>query len=338
MELKNEIRFGIIGYGFMGQTHAKNIIAHPNATLSAIFSLPNKPVEITGVSVYTEEWRDVINDEDVDAVVIATPTTTHLEIATYAAQKKKQIFLEKPMARTVEQCQQIIDAAKEHNVNLFIAHVLRFFPAYENGKNNAIEENIGGLKMIRAIRYSTHPNWSVWFFDEEQSGSVILDLSIHDIDFSMWVMNGGNESNPVVEVYCQARKFPEMKINTYAMSMTTLKFKNGQIAYCEASWMAENTYGFGTNTEIIGDAGIITYSSNDKKPLHFFEEHEKEIVDPFIYSDDGYYKELNSFIQSLINGTQCEVSGEEGKIAVAVALAALKSAKEKRPIKMEEII
>src|SRR6056297_458486 len=243
-KMKKIINFGCIGFGFMGKTHVSNILKHPYANLKAIYSHPDLPIDkkdskdLGDCSLYTDNWKELVDREDIDAIIIATPTHTHAEIAQYVAQMKKHIFVEKPMARTLEGANIIMESARKNNVKLFVGHVLRFFQSFSQAKQSLNQKttDIGQVKMIRGLRYSTLPNWSSWFFNEKKSGGCILDLSIHDIDYAIWMM-GKMPS----EVFCKARKLPEQNVNTWVVSMTTLDF-GGALAHLEASWLGASTF------------------------------------------------------------------------------------------------
>jgi predicted dehydrogenase len=319
------LKFGVIGYGFMGKTHGSNIIRNPNAELKAIFTLPEDNIQLDGVKIITDDWKKVIDDPEVDAIVIATPTTTHKDIAVYAANAKKHIFLEKPMAREIDECTKIINAATENNVKLFVAHVVRFWPSYK-AAYDAVQAP--STNMIKAQRMSTFP-WSDWFKDEKQSGGCILDLSIHDLDYSSWLMNKKIET-----IYCEGRRMPEINVDNWGVSMTTVIFEDKSIAHCEATWAASSKYGFGTTCEIIGTEGIIKFDSGSAIPIKTYGDSEMSPQDPF--DKDGYYLELDSFIQSVLNDTPLEITGEDGRKAVAICLNAIKSATLNQSIKFEE--
>ncbi len=327
-----KIRFGCIGYGFMGKTHVANIMANPRASIEAIFTKPDNEIDLDGVKIF-KDWRRLIEYEEVDAVIVATPTQTHKKITKYAANHGKHIFVEKPMARTILGAEEMIHAAQENGVKLFVGHVLRYFQAFSQAKMAITQDNnsIGEIKMVRGLRYSTLPNWSKWFFNEEKSGGCILDLSIHDIDYACWIIGKMPET-----VYCEARKLPEENINTWVMSMTNLEFENGEIAHLEASWLGNESFPWYTENEIIGTEGIIQFDSNSTIPLH---QYSKEKTTPLdLFDKDGYYYELDSFIQSIWDNKPAEVSGEQGLKAVSVCIAAIKSAEEGRPISMREVL
>jgi predicted dehydrogenase len=327
------IRFGIIGYGFMGKTHTTNLLKHPNAKVMAIFTQPAPNSLPPGVKLYTDDWKKLIDESEIDAVVIATPTGTHLDIAEYAAKKKKHLFVEKPMARTVEDCTRIINVAQENGVKLFVGHVLRFWPSYAAAKNalHNSDSEIGQVKMFRGTRYSAFPGWSEWFKSEKESGGCILDLSIHDIDFALWVMG----SEPV-DIYCEAKRLTEKGIDNWGVSMTTITFSQQQIAHCEASWAATSDFGFATSCEIIGTEGIIKFNSRDPAPVNQY--GPSQIISSNPLAEDGYYFEMDAFIRCILENRKPDITGEDGRKAVAVCIAALKSATEERKVLMREVL
>lgn len=332
MQSKSKLKIGLIGYGFIGKTHAPNIINNPNATLHSIFSAPEDKDSIpTGVKFF-DDWKALIDDPDVDAVVIVTPTFTHREIAIYAAQKKKHIFLEKPMARTTKECQDIIDACKAEGVKLFIGHVLRFWPSYVQAKTMMKNvDTFGTLKNSRLRRISARPAWAKWFFNQELSGGAMLDLAIHDLDFTAYAFNEYPE-----KVYCEAQKSEVDGQSFYALACVTMSFPSGGIAYVEGSWLGTEKFPFYTEAEFIGTEGIIQFKGGEILPIQSYTNTETIIADPIV--EDGYYIEMNEFVNCILQNTEPSVSGEAGKMAVAIGIAAEKSADSGQPVMLKEVL
>ena len=138
-----------------------------------------------------------------------------------------------------------------------------------------------------------------------------------------------------ISVYCEARKLPELGIDNWGISMTTLHCTGGEIAHCEASWATTAAYGFGTTCEVIGTSGIIKFDSRSAIPIRNYGKESALVDDPM--AEDGYYIELDAFIRSLLDDAPILVSGDDGKYAVALCIAALKSAHEHRPVKVSEV-
>ena len=325
MEFKN---FAVFGYGAMGLIHAQNIIEHPYGQLQAIFS--QEPTENIppGVKLYTS-YEKLIESEKIDAVIIATPTFTHKDVACYCAEKGLDLFIEKPMALSIEQCDEIINAAEKNGVKLFVGHVLRFWPSYFHVKNyiTSSKSTIGNVHTFTAERLGTFP-WSDWFADQEKSGGVILDLSIHDIDYASWIFGS------VVSVSCKAKKIKKYNKKVYGKSTTTLKFEKEKKAECKASWAEKPDFPFTTYGQILGTKGKIEFSGEG-----IFQEYPIEIIET-LESYDGYYNELSHFIECISSKNKLlAVDGIIGKYSVAICLAAIESAnKNGKAVYIEEIL
>jgi predicted dehydrogenase len=332
MDTQNKIKVGLLGYGFIAKTHAPNIINNPKAQLHSIYSVPQDKEKIPAGVKFFEDWKTLIDDPEIQAVVIATPTFTHKEIALYAAKKGKHIFLEKPMARTVEDCQAIIDACDQAKVKLFLGHVLRFWPSYVQAMTMMKNKpKFGDLKYSRLRRISGKPGWASWFFDQTLSGGVMLDLAIHDLDFSIHAFGELPE-----KVYCEAQKINMEGKSVYALAFITLSFPNGKIGYCEASWLGTAKFPFTTETEFIGTNGIIQFQGSDMLPIHAYTNSESIVADPMV--QDGYFSEMDAFFDCIRNNTEPAVSGKVGKEAVAISIAAEISADRGEPVMMKEVL
>jgi len=336
---KVAVRFGIIGFGHIGKIHAENVSNNPSAELVAIskksqLTETEKNLKMLQNVKFYSDWKDLIKDEEIDAVIIATPTNTHAEISIYAAYNKKHIFLEKPMANNFNDCISILEAASKNKVVLFIGHVLRFWPTYVFIKNYYCNKRrtLGNLKFTRLERLSSGPSWSNWFFDESLSGGVILDLSIHDIDYAIWLINKKPQ-----KIHCNLEyiKKDKWKTEVPAISETTLWFKSGEIAQCRASWAENDSFPFTMKGTLLFQKGLIYFNENLNPPIKIYSE--KEIVYQIHSNINGYYEELNSFIRSLNKNKSPEVKGIDGLISVAVCLAAIKSAKENRIVDLNSI-
>ena len=196
------LKVGIIGFGFIGKIHLENLLKMPDIKVQSVFSTIDEREQIPkDISFYTD-YKQMINQEDLDVALICTPTFTHEEIACSCAAKGLDIFLEKPMALTIESCDKILDSIKNNNVNLMVGHVLRFWPTYGSVKYY-LEENdsiLGEILSITGMRFQTFP-WSQWFADQTKSGGVILDLSIHDIDYAIWIMGEANSVSWRLSIY-----------------------------------------------------------------------------------------------------------------------------------------
>jgi UDP-N-acetylglucosamine 3-dehydrogenase len=326
------LKIALMGFGFMGKIHAMNIKNHPGAELTAVFSSIEKDkaeVEKLGKTFYSD-WRKLLETEQADAVVVATPTFTHEEIVLAAIERGMHVFLEKPMERSVAKCQTIIRAAKRNGIRLGMGHVLRFDNEYvaikEQAASNAIK-----AKMARCTRRGPPPSWASWFLDEEKSGTVILDLSIHDIDYICWLAG-----KAPVRVSAVASPIPSGGNQFFGISYVVLDFNPGdgiELGFAEASWGAVSSFPFSTSIEITGKNGLLACSIPGKHPIEMYSAAGRVAVNA--YAHDPYYNEIDDFITSIARGKPPKVTGDDGLLAVRTCLAALESAKRYKTIKME---
>ncbi|MEX2756119.1 MAG: Gfo/Idh/MocA family protein [Candidatus Sigynarchaeota archaeon] len=326
------LKIVLMGFGFMGRIHAKNIKCHAGAELVAVYSAietDKADIEKLGARFYSD-WRKMLENETADAVVVATPTFMHEEITLAAFDRGMHVFLEKPMERTVARCQAINKAAKSKGLQLGLGHVLRFDEQYM-----AIKEQVASgmikAKMARCTRRGPRPNWASWFFDEEKSGTVILDLSIHDVDFMCWLAG-----RAPARVSAEASPILAGERMIFGISHVVLDFGSWdglELGFAEASWAASSTYPFSTSIEISGKNGLLACSIPGKHPIETYTASGRAPLN--VYARDGYYNEMDDFITAITRGTSPKVTGDDGLLAVRTCLAALESAKHHQTIKLE---
>ncbi len=313
-----ELKVGIIGYGFIAKVHIANIVRFPDIKITSVFSRSKKRVRgLKDVSFYTD-YKDMIKKEQLDTIFIATPTQTHKEIACYCAEQGLNIFLEKPMARTIEECNSIIDSIKENKINLFVGHTLRFWSTYGSVRNYLTSEStIGDIQSINSKRLGSFP-WSKWFADQSISGGVILDLSIHDIDYALWILG------KATSVSCRAIKILKYEMEVFGESLTTLNFENDKMAECEGSWAKPADFKYYTNTQIRGSKGTIELDAGKIYNNELLE------IQNIYSSDNGYYNQLEHFFDVILNkNKKFLVTPNEAREAVKTCLGAIKSAENK---------
>ena len=278
--------------------------------------------------------EEAIEKEKPDIVVICTETFRHKGDALTSIEHGVNIFLEKPITLRLKDADDIINTAKKKGVKLMVGHVLRFWPEYVATKDMVDKGEIGNPVVARAYRYVSFPPWSFkrWHKDLEKSGGVFVDLSIHDVDFLRWVLG------EVEEVFARgATVYEDTTAPVYMHAL--LKFKNGAIAYVDGSWLIPPTHPFYTYLEIAGTRGLLVVDNLTTAGLRVYLKDEVRCWTPV--PRDGYYLELRSFINSVKKDLEPAITGEEARKSLEVTLAALKSFKENRPVKLpleEEVI
>ena len=272
----------------------------------------------------------------VDVVDVCTPTPFHKAPVLAAAAAGKDIVCEKPLARQLGDAREMIDACNEQGVRLFVAHVVRFFNQFAQAKALLDSGAIGQPGVIRTVRGGSPPYAAErpWFVDFEQSGGVVMDVGIHDIDFARWCFGD------VERVYARGLTFSGTEPKDHALMV--LRFRNGAIGHIESSW-AYPPGGFRTGFEIAGDQGIVEFDSLGPAPLTVIRTSSEEpsmacmpeTYNPLAPWDDPYYLELEHFLSCLNTGQEFLVTAEDALQAMKVALAALESMETGLPVLLD---
>jgi len=306
-----DVRLCLIGTGRAGMIHAKNFrgsidmarviaVCDPN-----IDSAKNAAAEL-GVDKVYRDYKKVMEDGDVDAVIIATPTKFHREIAVAAANAKKHILCEKPMAMTVDECDEMIEAAELNNVKLQIGFMRRFDESFVEAKKIIESGEIGEVVMIKShTRGPSKPQ--EWMYDIKKSNGPLAEVCSHDIDTIRWFAEsevkslyaiGGNYRNKEI-----AERYPDFYDNV----IMNLEFKNGIQASIEGAQFVK--YGYDARVEVLGTEGLICLGD-----LHAMNSWTKLFK-------NAYYDEDKNFIDSILYNSELICTGEDGKRAVEIVKA-----------------
>lgn len=196
-----KLRLGIIGLGYIGNVHLRHSLKLNNASLVAVSDMSKRALKNArnaGVKKTFDNYEQLLKDPEIDAVIIALPTHLHLQCARLAAEERKHIFLEKPMARTVQESQEIISAAERNCVKLMIGYQFRFNPTFRNLKERINAGTLGDVEIAYATNISSGPffhrmqdyaptpvpEW--WFNKELTGGGPLIDLGSHMINLLRW--------------------------------------------------------------------------------------------------------------------------------------------------------
>lgn len=199
------MRIAVVGLGFMGSTHLQAWLKIPAAQLVAVVS--DDPVKLGGDLSAIQgnldrggqkldfsnirKYRridDVLRDKDVEAVDLCLPTHLHAQAAIDALQAGKHVLVEKPMALNGEECDRMLEAAKESGRVLMVAQVLRFWNSYAALAENHRSGSLGPLRAALFRRRCAAPAWGRWLQDPSKSGGGVFDLLIHDVDFCIHLL------------------------------------------------------------------------------------------------------------------------------------------------------
>jgi predicted dehydrogenase len=330
-------RIGIVGAGLMGTWHAARFRQLPVELAGFFDPIPEMAAQaVVEHGVRAFDCLEALLDA-VDVVDVCSPTPYHKEHVLAAALAGKDIICEKPLARHLDDAAKMVAVCESAGVRLFVAQVVRFFGQFARAKALVDDGALGQPGVIRTVRGGEPPDPGrrPWFRDFEQSGGVIMDVSIHDLDFCRWCFGD------VDRVFARGLTFAG--VEPYDHALILLHFKNGALGHVEGSW-AYPPGRFRTRFEIAGDAGLAEWDSLGPAPLTVTLQASDSPQAPGIpqpYSplapgDDPYLLELTHVVHCLESGQEFRVSPRDGLEAVRLSLAAIESMRSSRAIVLEE--
>jgi myo-inositol 2-dehydrogenase/D-chiro-inositol 1-dehydrogenase len=334
-----KLHIGIIGAGRIGKVHAETLAFRlPEAQIAAITDVNREAAEALAarcnIPRVAASSAEILADKQIDAVLICSPTGTHAELIVQAAKAGKHIFCEKPIAFSLEQIDHALAAVKAAGVQLQIGFNRRFDANFMRVRHAVASGEIGTPSLMHLVRRDPAPPPLSYI---KASGGIFLDMTIHDFDMARFLI--GDE---VEEIYTVAgvRVDPEIgKAGDLDTVLIVMRFRNGVIGTIDNCHKAP--YGYDQRVEILGSEGKIATENcypnqavvSDGKsvrqdlPLYFFMERYTE----------SFASELKSFVTAIREKRATAVTGIDGRIPVAMALAARKSYDEHRPVRLEEV-
>lgn len=324
------IRVGIIGAGFMGNTHAKAYTNINSSKLVAICDKKEATVRKLADEYKCEYYTDVdlmLKEKEIDVIDICLPTFLHEEYVYRSAQASKNIICEKPITLDLEKLDGMIKEVEKNKVQLFVGQVLRFWPEYVKAKEMYDNGELGQLKYVFAARLSEHPKWSEWYKRPENSGGGLLDLHLHDIDFMCWLLGD------VQSVYATGQKNQSGSWN-YVSSI--LHFKSGVSATIQGVMEMENGYPFTMDLKLVGSKKTYEYIMRAGQNLEDINSSSRNIyiydngvVENYKFSEvDAYQVELGHFIECLENEKASDIIDIYQARKVLATIEALKESLE----------
>ena len=334
----SKIGVGVIGVGEMGKRHAENLVrAVPKARLVAVADANLERAQSVAQELEIENAydsaEDLVSQRDVQAVVIATPAKFHPSAIQIAARAGKQILCEKPLALTMEEADAALEAVRRAGVALQVGFMRRYDPAYAQAKKSIEAGEIGDPIIFKAIgRDAEAPPSS--YFESGWNGTLFHDNSVHDFDLARWLMN---DEVAEVHTYAAARALPQLtKLHQFDSGVVNLRFVHDAIGNIES--FLDARYGYDVRTEIVGTKGTIQVGSLDGTSVQVLGQPgcRHQLVNHFLVRfADAYVVEIRDFLETVSSHRPPRVTGVDGRRALAVVLAANRSFRESRPIRVE---
>jgi len=334
----------MVGAGRVGRVHSKSIVRHvPGGQVVAIVDPASEVLQTTadefGIPDRFDSLEMALEQSKFDAVVITTPTPTHKPLVLLAANAGKQIFLEKPMALNLTDCDAIIAAVEKNRVLLQLGFMRRFDPEFTAAAKRIEAGEIGQPMMIKSLTHGPGlpPPWAC---DLKTSNGMLAEVNSHDWDTTRWLMNSNIE-----RVYTEVANFKgeanHIEIpHFYDNVLVNLKFASGGLG--SISGVCPCGYGYDSRVEIIGDRGIMQIGDLNGQAVVVCTNRDQGLITPIFRTWPerfawAYILEMEHFIQCIQTDSAPRVGSEEGRWAVAGVLAGTKSFLEERPVYLNEI-
>ncbi len=344
--MSKKVKFGAVGASGMGLNHIRSIAHHPKMELVAICDKNPERLEIAKTEVdcpaYYTDWHDLINDPNVEAVVLCIPDRLHKEMTVEALKAGKQVLCEKPMALTIEECEQMREAEKKYGQRLMVGQICRYAPGFQLAKKLVDRGEIGELFYVEseyAHDYAKSRGADEWRVDPLRE--PFLGGGCHAVDLLRWIAGDPYE----VTAYSNHKCLTDWPINDCTVSI--MRFPNDVIGKvfvsigCKRDYTMRSCF-YGTKGTIICDNRsnhITVYKAEMQEKADIFSEHKQDfgvpIMLPVKLASHNTYGELGDFAESILNGEPVPTSAYDSERSVVVCLAAAQSAKEGRSIQIE---
>lgn len=343
--MKQPVRICMIGAGRVGKNHSRAIVR--NIADARIVALVDNVAQVRqetaaefGIERHFDSLETALEKVEFEAVVVTTPTPTHRPLTALAAERKKHVFLEKPMALNLQECDAIIEAVEKAGVLLQLGFMRRFDPEFVAAASRLEAGEIGQPMMIKS---NTHgpglpPPWAR---DLRTSNGMLAEVNSHDWDTTRWLMGSNHE-----RVYTEVANFKGAAHgvdteNFYDNVLVNIKFEHGGLGLI--SGVCPCGYGYDARVEIVGQKGIMQIGSLQGQAVVVCTDRDQGLITPIFRTwperfEWGYIHELQDFVRCIQDERAPRVGGAEGRWAVAGVLAGTRSFLQSRPVTLKEIL
>lgn len=335
------LSIGIIGAGRIGKVHAESITYHVKNAKVVAMADPfmsedtEKWAKELGVAKCCKDYHEILNDPSIDAVMICSSTQTHAPISIEAIHAGKHVFCEKPISQDLTQIKEVMEVLATSKVKYQVGFNRRFDHNFRAVRDAVTAGKIGDVHIVKIT--SRDPGAPPIEY-VKISGGMFLDMTIHDFDMVRFLTG-----SDVEEIYVNAAVLIDPEIGAAGdvdTAIISMKLKNGALAVIDNSRKAE--YGYDQRAEVFGSKGQVQMTNDalstavisnadgviGEKPLYFF-------LERYMAS---FSNEMTQFVDAVINNKEVPVTVNDGLQAVLIGVAAGKSLREKRPVKLAEIL
>lgn len=332
------IKIAVLGCGRIGQMHARNIARHPRAQLASVFDIDSGAAQRLGAELgvaVAASVDAVLKSDAVDAILIATSTSTHADLLERAIAAGKPVLCEKPIDLSLARVKLCAERIRGSSVPIMLGFVRRFDPGHRATRDAVRNGTIGELHQV--VITSRDPGLPPVAYSEV-SGGIFRDMTIHDFDMARFML--GEEP---VEVMAQGSGLVDpalmRRLGDYDTVSVLLRTASGK--QCLINNSRQAVYGYDQRVEALGSLGLAL--SDNRRPheavVHgaSFTGRAAPLLNFFIerYAE-AFNAEIDAFVTAIETGQVPEVGFEDGLIALVIAEAAIRSASEGRTVRLAE--
>ena len=336
--MTRKVKIAVIGTGRMGSVHVRNIARLiPEADLVAVCDIRLEVAQAVadeiGLQRVVRDYHELLTDNDIEAILIASSTDTHAFMMKDVAEAGKHIFCEKPLALELDKIDEALAAVEKAGVKLQVGFNRRFDKSFQRVHEIANSGEIGRPCILRIT--NRDPDFPAMEF-LRVSGGIFLDLAIHDFDMVRFQLG------EVLEVYAAGGVLLDPKLNEFGdidTDVVILKFANGAVGTIDNSRKA--VYGYDQRLEVFCSNGTAMAGNEAEttaikgnrdgflsaKPPYFFMQRYAPC----------YVEEVRQFVECVREDKPTPTTGADGRAAVVLGYAAWKSVRENRPVRISEI-
>jgi myo-inositol 2-dehydrogenase/D-chiro-inositol 1-dehydrogenase len=329
------LRLAVIGTGFIGSVHAKNIVRHPGARLAAVtdanIEVAKKVGATTGARA-VPDVEEIMQDREIQGVLIATPTSTHVDYLRRAADAGKAIYCEKPIGLDYEEAEKAVRAVRAKGVPAMLGFNRRFDASHAAVKEAVERGDVGKVEIVQLTSRGPNPPPISYVKD---SGGQLRDQTIHFFDLLRWLTN-----DEPVELYAMGDALIDPAIGEAGdvdTSIVAIRLASG--AMCQIDSSRRAAYGYDERIEVFGSEGMAESVRQSFRGLSLYKG--RQILTDGLYPgwferiEQSYYDAIDAFITAVEQGTPPSPSLEDGLRAQLIADRATDSIKTGKPVKVE---
>jgi len=341
--MNSKLKMAIVGTGIWGENHARIYQSHPFAEVVAIcdmdYDKAKKMGDKLGIDKVYSDYNDMFRSSNCDAVAIVTPDFAHADVAVAAANHKKDILIEKPLATTRDDVLKIVEAVERNKVRAMVDLHNRWSPPF-NAAHQAVERGELGVVYSAYMRLNDVKWVATDMLPWAAKSSILWFLGSHSMDTLRWFFQ-----DEVKRVYCVSREgiLKSMGVDTVDEYLTTLEFKKGGIAQMENGWITPNANPCLNDIKfnVLGTKGMIAIDASNHNMIQQYTDNKVQVPDVIVQNTifnkpKGFaFESIRGFVDCILEESKFPVTIYDAANTSLAILSVMESAKTRTPVEVQ---